>query len=177
MDRTTKNYAWQVVGVLWVVSMLNYLDRLLIASMRDPIKESIPMTDAQFGLLTSVFLIVYGVLSPFGGYFADRYSRKMVIIASLFVWSAVTLWTGFVTSYAAMLTARSIMGISEACFIPAAVAMIMDYHKGSTRSLASGILMSGLYVGMAMGGAGGYIAEYWGWRFGFQLLGLLMPLY
>lgn len=173
MDKTTKNYAWQVVAVLWVVSMLNYLDRLLIASMREPIKESIPMTDAQFGLLTSVFLLVYGILSPFGGYFADRYSRKVVIIISLFVWSAVTLWTGFVTSYAEMLSARSIMGISEACFIPAAVAMIMDYHKGPTRSLASGILMSGLYVGMAMGGAGGFIAEYWGWRFGFQLFGFV----
>jgi predicted MFS family arabinose efflux permease len=173
MDRTTKNYVWTVVAALWVVSMLNYLDRLLITSMRDPIKESIPMTDAQFGLLTSVFLLVYGILSPFGGYFADRYSRKIVIIISLMVWSGVTLWTGFVTTYAEMLTARSLMGISEACFIPAAVAMVMDYHKGPTRSLASGILMSGLYAGMAMGGAGGYIAEYWGWRFGFQIFGLI----
>jgi predicted MFS family arabinose efflux permease len=58
------NYLWIVVGLLWVVALLNYLDRLLIASMRDPIKESIAMTDAQFGLLTSVFLWVYGFLSP-----------------------------------------------------------------------------------------------------------------
>jgi len=166
-------YSWTVVGLLWVVSMLNYLDRLLITSMRDPIKDSIAMTDAQFGLLTAVFLFVYGILSPFGGYFADRYSRKIVIIISLLVWSGVTLWTGFVSSYVEMITARAIMGISEACYIPAAVAMIMDYHKGSTRSLASGILMSGLYAGMALGGAGGYIAEYWGWRFGFQVFGVI----
>jgi MFS family permease len=166
-------YPWMVVGILWIVSLLNYLDRLLIASMRDPIKESIPMSDAQFGLLTTVFLLVYGFLSPFGGYFADRYSRKMVIVISLIVWSAVTLWTGFVTSFPEMLTARAIMGISEACYIPAAVAMIIDYHKGPTRSLASGILMSGLYAGMALGGAGGYIAELWGWRFGFQLFGII----
>jgi len=170
-------YAWMVVGILWVVSLLNYLDRLLIASMRDPIKESIPMTDAQFGLLTTAFLIIYGVLSPFGGYFADRYSRKLVILVSLSVWSAVTLWTGFVDSYGEMLTARAVMGISEACYIPAAVAMIMDYHPGPTRSLASGILMSGLYAGMALGGAGGYIAEFWNWRFGFQLFGGLGVAY
>ncbi len=170
-------YAWVVVGALWMVSMLNYLDRLLIASMRDPIKESIPMTDAQFGLLTTVFLIVYGVLSPFGGYFADRYSRKLVIIVSLLVWSVVTLWTGFVSSYGEMLTARAIMGVSEACYMPAAVAMVMDYHKGSTRSLASGILMSGLYAGMALGGAGGYMAESWGWRMGFQFFGIAGILY
>lgn len=170
-------YAWSVVGLLWVVSMLNYLDRLLIASMRDPIKDSIPMSDAQFGLLTTLFLIIYGVLTPFGGYFADRYSRKKVIVISLLVWSAVTLWTGFVHSYAEMLTARAIMGVSEACYMPASVAMIMDYHRGSTRSLASGILMSGLYAGMALGGAGGYIAEYWGWRFGFHLFGTLGIVY
>ena len=78
MNRTTKNYAWVVVGVLWVVSMLNYLDRLLIASMRGPIKESIPMTDAEFGLLTSAFLIIYAILSPLGGYLADRFGSKNV---------------------------------------------------------------------------------------------------
>lgn len=173
----TTYYAWTVVGILWVVSLLNYLDRLLIASMREPIKESIPMSDAQFGLLTSVFLLVYGILSPFGGYFADRYSRKMVIVISLLVWSGVTLWTGSVNSFAEMLTARAIMGISEACYIPAAVALIIDYHKGPTRSLASGILMSGLYAGMALGGAGGYIAEIWGWRFGFHLFGSIGVVY
>ncbi|MCD4710568.1 MAG: MFS transporter [Bacteroidales bacterium] len=170
-------YPWMVVGILWVVSLLNYLDRLLIASMRDPIKESIPMSDAQFGLLTSVFLVVYGILSPLGGYFADRYSRKLVIVISLLVWSCVTMWTGFVRSFPEMLTARAIMGMSEACYIPAAVALIIDYHKGPTRSLASGILMSGLYAGMALGGAGGYIAEIWGWRFGFQLFGCIGIVY
>jgi len=167
------SYPWVVVGILWGISLLNYLDRLLIASMRDPIKASIPMTDAQFGLLTTIFLFVYGVLSPLGGYFADRYSRKLVIVGSLFVWSAVTLWTGFVRSYPEMLAARAAMGISEACYMPAAVALVIDYHRGRTRSLASGILMSGLYAGMALGGTGGYIAEGWGWRAGFHLFGFL----
>src|SRR5665648_378168 len=109
-SKLRKYYPWIVVGILWVVSLLNYLDRLLIASMRDPIKESVPMSDAQFGLLTTVFLFVYGTLSPFGGYFADRYSRKLVIVFSLLVWSCVTLWTGFVNSFGEMLAARAIMG-------------------------------------------------------------------
>lgn len=171
------NYAWTIVGILWVVSMLNYLDRLMITSMRDPIKDSITMTDAQFGLLTTSFLFIYGILSPFGGYIADRFSRKLVITISLLVWSGVTVWTGSVNSYAEILTVRTIMGISEACYMPAAVALIMDYHKGSTRSLATGILMSGIYVGMTLGGAGGYIAEYWGWRTGFQFFGSLGIVY
>ena len=177
MKNSSKNYAWIVVVILWFVSMLNYLDRLLIASMRDPIKESIPMTDAQFGLLTSVFLFIYAVLSPLGGYLADRFSRKWVIFTSLLVWSVITLWTGFVHSYAEMITTRAIMGISEAFYMPAAVALVMDYHKGSTRSLASGILMTGLYAGMALGGLGGYIATFWSWRFGYHLFGILGIFY
>jgi len=177
MNRTQRNYAWIVVGILWFVSMLNYLDRLLIASMRDPIKDSIPMTDAQFGLLTSVFLIIYAILSPLGGYLADRFSRKWVIFISLLVWSVITLWTGFVHSYAELISTRAIMGISEAFYMPAAVALVMDYHKGSTRSLASGILMTGLYAGMALGGLGGYIATIWDWRFGYQIFGILGIVY
>jgi MFS family permease len=69
------------------------------------------------------------------------------------------------------------MGISEACYIPAALALITDYHKGATRSLATGIHMSGLYAGLALGGLGGYISEFWGWRSGFQVFGLFGVLY
>jgi len=170
-------YSWLVVGILWVVAFLNYLDRILITSMRDPIVAEFTLTDAQFGLLTSVFLWSYGILSPFGGFFADKYSRKKVIVFSVLVWSAVTLWTGFVTSFPEMLVARILMGISEACYIPAALALITDYHSGRTRSLATGLHMSGLYTGLAIGGIGGYIAEWWGWRYGFQAFGFFGILY
>jgi len=170
-------YSWVVVGVLWVVAFLNYLDRILITSMRDPIVADFALSDAQFGLLTSVFLWSYGFLSPFGGFFADKYSRKKVIVFSVMVWSAVTLWTGFVSSFEEMLVARVLMGISEACYIPAALALITDFHRGRTRSLATGLHMSGLYTGLAVGGVGGFIAEWWGWRYGFQAFGLFGILY
>jgi MFS family permease len=170
-------YAWAIVGLLWLVAFLNYFDRNLIASMRDPIVADFKLTDAQFGLLTSVFLWSYGFLSPLGGYFADKYGRKKIIVFSVCVWSAVTLWTGFVTSFPEMLVARVIMGVSEACYIPAGLAMIADYHKGKTRSLATGLHMSGLYAGQALGGVGGYISVIWGWRYGFQLIGLVGVVY
>jgi MFS family permease len=170
-------YAWAIVGLLWLVAFLNYFDRNLIASMRDPIVTDFKLTDAQFGLLTSVFLWSYGFLSPLGGYFADKYGRKKIIVFSVCVWSAVTLWTGFVTSFPEMLVARVIMGVSEACYIPAGLAMIADYHKGKTRSLATGLHMSGLYAGQALGGVGGYVSVIWGWRYGFQLIGLVGIVY
>jgi MFS family permease len=170
-------YTWFIVAMLWVVAFLNYFDRILITSMRDPIVADFKLNDAQFGLLTSMFLWSYGILSPLGGFFADKYGRKSVIVFSVSVWSAVTLWTGFVSSFHEMLVARVCMGISEACYIPAALALISDYHKGRTRSLATGLNMSGLYAGLALGGLGGYIAELLGWRYGFQVFGAFGVLY
>ena len=170
-------YAWGLVALLWIVAFLNYFDRIMITSMRDPIVKEFSLSDAQFGLLTSVFLWSYGILSPFGGFLADKYSRKKVIIFSVSVWSAVTLWTGFTSSFEEMLVSRFFMGLSEACYIPAALALITDYHKGKTRSLATGLHMSGLYAGLALGGLGGYIAEIWGWRYGFHIFGIFGILY
>ncbi len=164
--------AWLVVALLWPVAVLNYLDRLMITTMRDPILVDVPMSDAQFGLLTSVFLWVYGLLSPAGGFLADRYGRRVVILASLGVWSAVTWLTGRATTLNELLVARGLMGISEACYIPAALAMIADFHPGRTRSLATGIHTSGIYLGAALGGVGGIVAERFGWRAAFSVFGL-----
>ena len=163
--------AWMIVGLLWVVAMLNYLDRLSITTMHDSLKSDIAMNEAQFGLLTSVFLWVYAVVSPFGGFMADRFSRSRVIIGSLLVWSLVTWLTGMCHSVTQLVIARSLMGISEACYIPAALALIADYHRGPTRSLATGIHMSGVYAGAALGGIGGVMATQLGWRASFSVFG------
>ena len=175
--KTNPTYPWLLVALLWVVAFLNYFDRILINSMRDAIVSAFTLTDAQFGLLTSVFLWSYGILSPFGGFLADKYSRKLMIVFSVFVWSVVTLWTGLASSFHEMLIARTLMGVSEACYVPAALALITDYHRDRTRSLATGLHMSGLYAGLAFGGIGGYFAEWWGWRYGFQFFGLFGILY
>ncbi|TYR37331.1 MFS transporter [Sphingobacterium phlebotomi] len=177
MNTKTKGYAWLLVALLWVVAFLNYFDRILITSMRDPIVADFDLTDAQFGLLTSVFLWSYGFVSPFGGFLADKYSRKKVIVLSVAIWSLVTLWTGYASSFPEMLATRLLMGVSEACYIPAALALITDYHSGKTRSLATGLHMCGLYTGLALGGLGGFIAEYWGWRSGFHVFGLFGIIY
>jgi MFS family permease len=165
--------AWLIVGLLWIVGLLNYLDRVMIATMRLSIKEAIPMTDAQFGLLTTVFLLVYAVLSPFAGYLADRFNRSRVIIGSLFLWSFITWLTGHAKTYEQLLWTRALMGVSEACYIPAALALIADYHRGPTRSLANGIHLSGVVAGSALGGIGGWLAERHGWAYAFDLFGLV----
>src|SRR3954453_1597831 len=111
-------YAWGVVGMLWFVALLNYPDRLMITAMRDPIRADIHITDAQFGLLTSVFLWVYAAVSPLGGYLADRAGRRRVIVSSLFFWSLATFATGLAHSFHELLAARALMAFSEACYMP-----------------------------------------------------------
>jgi predicted MFS family arabinose efflux permease len=164
--------AWLIVAVLWVVAALNYLDRIMITTMRDSLTQAVPMTDAQFGLLTSVFLWVYGLLSPFAGFLADRFNRSRLIVFSLLVWSLLTWLTGHARSFEELIVVRALMGLSEAAYLPAALALIADYHRGSTRSLATGIHMTGLSVGTGLAGIGGWVAERHGWSAAFDVFGL-----
>ncbi len=164
--------AWLAVGLLWVVACLNYLDRVMLTTMRESIVSSIPMSEAQFGLLTSVFLWVYGLLSPFAGFLADRFNRAHIIVGSLIAWSGITWLTGHAQTFEQMLAARALMGISEACYIPAALSLIADYHRGPTRSLATGIHMTGIMVGSGLGGIGGWLAEKYSWSFAFTWFGI-----
>lgn len=169
--------AWLVVALLFFVGTLNYLDRSTITTMRESVVAAIPMNNAEFGLLTSVFLWVYGILSPFAGFMADKFSKSKVIIVSLIVWSAVTLLTGFSKTFGELLATRALMGISEACYIPAALALIMDYHRGSTRSLANGINIIGMMVGSSLGFVGGWIAEKYRWDMAFHIFGAIGIVY
>ncbi len=131
------------------------------------------MTEAQFGMLTAVFLWVYGLLSPVAGFLADRFSRSRIIIVSLVTWSVITWLTGQAKTFEQLLVARALMGISEACYIPAALALIVDYHRGSTRSLATGIHVTGVTIGSGLGGVAGWIAEKQGWTYAFGLFGMV----
>jgi len=182
MEGTKKTFtiptgAWITVFLLFFVGALNYLDRMMIATMRESIVSAIPMTDAQFGLLTSIFLWVYALFSPIAGFIADRFGKSRVIIGSLLVWSAVTWLTGYCTTFSELLVARALMGISEAFYIPAAVALIVDYHKGPTRSLATGIHLSGTVAGQSFGFVGGWMAELHAWNYPFFIFGVVGMVY
>ena len=143
---------------------LNYLDRMMITTMRSSIISEIHMTDAQFGLLTSVFLWVYGLLSPLAGFIADKFNKSRIIIVSLLIWSGVTFLTAYATSFEYLLATRALMGISEAFYIPTALALIMDYHRGNTRSSANSVHIMGIMVGQSLGFIGGWLAEAHSWN-------------
>jgi MFS family permease len=174
-------YAWFVVALLFPVALLNYLDRQMLATMKASMVGDIPSiaNRADWGLVLGCFKWTYAVLSPFGGYIADRFSRRHVIGASLLVWSAVTWWTGHATTFHELMAARALMGISEAFYIPTALALISEYHTGFTRSRAVGVHQAGIYVGQILGGFAGYVADSpeHGWRWAFSLCGMMGVIY
>jgi predicted MFS family arabinose efflux permease len=171
MTARASRAAWTIVGLLWAVALLNYLDRQLVVTMPGPIKSDLQIGDEKFGLLSSVFLWIYGICSPIAGYVADRVGKRPVILASLVIWSSATILTGVVTSFEGMLAARATLGVSEAFYMPAAVALIVEYHRGPTRSRATGLHLSGVYVGSVLGGLGGALSEAFDWRPVFLVIG------
>lgn len=185
VDASPSRMAWLVVALLMPVALLNYLDRQMLASMQASVMESIPSLgeaknrEELWGFMLGQFKWVYAVFSLIGGYVADRFSRRLTICSSLFVWSAVTWWTGNVTTYNELLWARSLMGISEAFYIPTALALITEYHPGRTSSRAVGLHQAAIYMGVILGGFGGYVAAdpNLGWRFAFTTCGAFGMMY
>jgi MFS family permease len=174
-------YAWFVVALLMPVALLNYLDRQMLAAMKFSLMTDIPDigSEANWGKILALFKWTYAFLSPVGGYLADRFSRRHVIALSLAIWSGVTWATGQATTYNELLATRAIMGISEAFYLPAALALIADYHFGATRSRAVGMHQMGIYAGVIVGGFSGYAADSptLGWRWMFEVCGLVGVAY
>lgn len=177
--KNSKHYPWVVVGLLWFVALLNYMDRQILSTMRPAIAQDILDLEsaAVFGNLMAVFLWIYGCMSPIAGVMADKINRKGLIISSLFVWSGVTFAMGYATSYDQLYALRAVMGVSEAIYIPAGLSLIADYHTDRSRSLAVGIHMTGLYFGQALGGFGATVASRFSWQHTFIIFGLIGILY
>ncbi len=175
----SKIYPWFVVALLWVVALLNYMDRQMLSTMKPSMQIDIQelQSATNFGYLMAIFLWIYGFMSPISGMIADRLNRKWLIVGSLFVWSAITFAMGFAKTFDQLYWLRALMGISEALYIPAGLSLIADYHSSKTRSLAVGIHMTGLYMGQALGGFGATIAAEFSWQNAFISFGLIGIVY
>ncbi len=177
--KSSKNYKWIVVALLWGVALLNYMDRQMISTMRPAMQMDIEELKqaTNFGHLMAVFLWVYALMSSFSGIIADRFNRKWLILGSLFVWSAVTLTMGYAETFNQLYWLRALMGFSEALYIPAGLSLIADYHDDKTRSFAVGLHMTGLYMGQALGGFGSVISSLMSWQQTFIIFGSIGLFY
>lgn len=173
--KQSKIYPWAVVALLWVVALLNYMDRQMLSTMKEAMQiDIVELQNAEnFGILMAVFLWIYGFMSPVSGIIADKLSRKWLIVGSLLVWSSVTYLMGIADNFDQLIWLRALMGISEALYIPAGLSLIADYHSDKTRSLAVGIHMTGLYTGQAIGGFGATVAAAFTWHTAFHWFGII----
>ena len=173
--KNSKIYPWIVVGLLWGVALLNYMDRQMLSTMKDAMQVDIVelQSATNFGYLMAIFLWIYALMSPVSGVIADRMSRKWLIVGSLFVWSSVTYLMGIAETFNQIVFLRALMGVSEALYIPAGLSLIADYHTGKSRSLAVGIHMTGLYTGQAIGGFGATVADTFSWHTTFHWFGII----
>ena len=172
IDGRSGNYKWLLVGFLWMIGCLNYMDRQAIFSAFPLLKRELGMSDVQLGLLGSVFLWIYSGGSPIGGYLGDRFKRKNIILISLFIFSAATLATGLARTSTELIAFRGVLGASEALYLPSALALIADYHSGRTRSTAIGLHQTSLLAGGIIGAVFvGFMGQHYGWRNAFYVLG------
>ena len=174
IDRLTSwpGYRWLLTGLLFCCAALNYADRTAVSSVFPLLRREFAMSDVAIAAVGSFFLWSYALGSPFAGLLADRASRSKLVVFSLLAWSSVSAATALVPDARWLLFARVLLGLSECLYLPAAIALIADYHPPSTVATAMAIHIGGLSVGMVIGGSlGGYLGQHYGWRVMVLVLG------
>lgn len=167
-----------LIAFMWLAYFLNYSDRQAVFSMFPTLKADLGMTDKQLGLTGAIFLWVYAIGCPIAGQLADHFSKRILVVLSLTLWSIVTIATGFAGSAVIILSLRALMGISESMFMPTAIALTANAHPPSLRSRAISILTTAQIIGTIAGSwFGGWMADRGEWRGAFFVLGSIGLLY
>jgi MFS transporter, Spinster family, sphingosine-1-phosphate transporter len=154
--------------ILTGLNLFNYLDRFVLSAVLTPLQKDLGINDGQAGRLVTAFMIGYFVTSPIFGWLGDRWSRKWLIAAGIFVWSAGTILTGFAATFAMMVAFRVLIGLGEASYATISPSLISDSYAPAKRNNALTIFYVAIPVGAALGTIiGGFIAAKWGWRHAF----------
>jgi len=159
--------------MLWCVCFCNYADRQAIFSVFPILRSELHLSELQLGIVASSFMWMYALAGPFAGWVSDRISPRTVILGALAFWSTVTAGTAICHSFASLIIFRTLGGLGEAFYFPAAMALIGIYHGTQTRSRAMALHQSSVYAGTITGGSmSAVIAEQHGWRISFLIFGV-----
>jgi MFS family permease len=169
----TRRYTAYAVGFLTLINVINYVDRNIIFVLFESIKRDLGLSDTQLGWLGSAYVIVYALSAIPLGILADLKSRRAVIAWGVTFWSAFTALGGLARNFWQLFFCRSMVGIGESSYTPAAQSLIADYFPTRGRGLALGIFWSGLAVGGVIGvWVGGELEHLYGWRAAFLAVGI-----
>jgi MFS family permease len=173
VEPRASSYGWYALALLTLVYVLNFLDRTLIYILFQPIKAEMGFSDTELALIgPTSFAIFYTVLGiPFGR-MADRTTRKYLVAGGLAVWSLFSGLTGFAESFSTIFFCRIMVGVGEATLGPAALSLLSDYFPPRMRATTQSVYSTGIAIGAGVAYfLGGRIAQYYGWRWAFYLLG------
>lgn len=167
-------YRWYVVWLLFALYVLNFVDRQILFILMEPIRLEFGFTDTQLGMLGGLaFAVLYSTLGIPIARLADRTNRVNIISVSVFVWSLATVLTGMARNFSQLLVARIAVGVGEAGLSPPAYSLLADYFSREKRTTAIAIYSMGIYTGVFVGYlSGAVVAETWGWRAAFWVVGL-----
>ncbi|HET7342511.1 MAG TPA: MFS transporter [Methylomirabilota bacterium] len=172
MPRSWRRAPGAILGALTALNGLNYLDRYVAAATLPLILSGLAISDAQGGLLQSLFITVYALVCPLAGWFGDRQPRLRLAALGVFVWSAATFASGLAPTYAWLLFARAIIGAGEASYAVVTPSLLSDCYPADRRARMLGIFYAAIPVGSALGYiVGGVVGETWGWRAAFFIAG------
>lgn len=158
-----QRYSWYALAVLLIVYIINFIDRQILAILAQDVKVDLRLDDAQLGFLYgTAFAVFYALFGVPLGRLADGWRRGTLIAIGLAFWSAMTVVSGFATSFAMLAIARMGVGIGEATAAPASYSMLSDYFPPERRATAMSIYASGVYVGQGLSlPIGGFVLSRW----------------
>lgn len=166
-------YAAYAVVLLALINVINYVDRNVIFVLFEPIKQDLDLSDTQLGWLGSAYVVVYALAAVPLGILSDLKSRRAVIAAGVTVWSSFTALGGLARNFWQLFLCRSMVGVGEASYTPAAQSLIADYFPERGRALALGVFWGGLALGGVAGiWLGGELEGVYGWRAAFLAVGI-----
>jgi predicted MFS family arabinose efflux permease len=167
--------AWALLFYLTALNILNFVDRMIIASVAPLLMADLHLSRAQIGLLTGFgFVFFYTLVGLFLGMAADRFRRLPLIGFGLVLWSAMTAVSGWARSFIQLAIPRIFVGIGEATLTPASISMLSDAFPPRRLGLAVGVYYAGIPLGLAIALiSSSFIAPRYGWRFAFFALGVL----
>jgi MFS family permease len=166
------------VGLLWFCGFFNYADRQAVNAVFPLLQAEFGLNKEEQGMIASSFMVVYAVSGPIAGFLVDRASRRVLIATGLGFWSLIAAGTGTARSFGQILGFRAAEGLGESFYFPATMSILSDYHGPRTRSRAMSLHQTSVYFGIAGGGTlAGFLAQRWGWRMPFYVLGLVGFVY
>ncbi len=172
-NQPTREQARFAFIVLLIINILNYADRSVLASVQTTIQAEFHLTDTDLGLLTSSFLLIYGLCTLPLGVWADKGVRKNIVAICVSIWSIATVLGGLTQNFIQLLLSRSVLGVGEAGYAPASLSLIGDSFPKELRGRLLSLWSIGNLIGTAIGLAvGGIVAEYLGWRWVFYIVGI-----